>query len=188
MDERLNNFEIDENGTPWLDFGFDGSSHKFFRRISIYGGAAVALEVLNRFDLSARIAGSKMGFAGGEIVDNGQMAQSYRYMLCHGNKITYLVPNEREETKWVNPDGAIDWIFVDRSAGITSSLVKELKNFLSMSSRTRVAVYAAKDLTEADKELLTLAEMIFTDSQIVTFRPILKLTLLYVISPIRKFL
>lgn len=168
MDERLNNFEIDESGTPWLDFGFDGSSHQFFRRISIYGGAAVALEVLNRFDLSARIAGSKMGFAGGEIVDNGQKAQSYRYMLCHGNKITYLVPDEREETKWVNPDGAVDWIFIDRSAGITDGLVKELKNFLSMSSRTRVAVYAAKDLTDADKKLLEIADMIFADNDLPT--------------------
>lgn len=166
LDERLNNFEIDEAGTPWLDFGFDGSSHQFFRRISIYGGAAIALEVLNRFDLSARIAGSKMGFVGGEIVDNGQKPQSYRYMLCHGNKISYLVPNERTETKWANPDSAVDWIFVDRSAGITDELVGEIKKFLSMSSRTRVAVYAAKDLTDADKKLLGLANLIFADADL----------------------
>ena len=164
MDERQNNFETDEHGTPWLDFGFNGSSHKFFRRISIYGGAAVALEVLNRFEQQARIAGSKLGFAGGEIITNGQQAQTYRYMLCHGNKITYLVPNERTETKWVMPHGMVEWLFIDRSAGVTAELVKEIKNFLSMSQHTRVAFYAPKELTNADKELLAIANLVFVDS------------------------
>ena len=166
MDERLNNFEIDEHGTPWLDFGFDGSSHQFFRRSSIYGGAAIALEVLNRFDSQARIAGSKLGFAGGEIVANGQIAQCYRYMLCHGNKITYLVPNEQTETKWIMPRGMVDWLFVDRSAGVTDELVREIKNFLSMSQHTRVAVYAPKELTDADKSLIEIANVVFTDKEL----------------------
>ena len=166
MDERLNNFEIDEHGTPWLDFGFDGSSHKFFRRISIYGGAAIALEVLNRFDHSARIAGAKLGFASGEIVPNGQVANSYRYMLCHGNKITYLVPNERTETKWVVPRGMVEWLFIDRSTGVTDELVTEIRNFLSMSQHTRVAVFAPKDLKEADKRLIELASIVFTEDKL----------------------
>ena len=166
MDERLNNFETDEHGTPWLDFGFNGSSHKFFRRISIYGGAAIALEVLNRYELPTKIAGAKLGFAGGEIVSNGQHADEYRYMLCHGNKISYIVQNEREETKWVNPEDAVDWIYVDRTTGVTNDLVKELKNFLSMSSQTRVAVFAAKDLTDNDRKLLELANLIFAEEDL----------------------
>ena len=166
MDERLNNFEIDEHGTPWLDFGFDGSSHKFFRRVSIYGGATVAMEVLSRFDNQVKIDGSKMSFAGGEIVANGQAAHCYRYMLCHGNKITYLVPNERHETKWVMPRGMVEWLFIDRSAGVTDELVSEIKNFLSMSQHTRVAVYAPKDLKEADKRLIELASIVFTEEDI----------------------
>ena len=170
MDERLNNFEIDEHDTPWLDFGFNGSMHNFFRRISIYGGAAVSLEVLNRFDHQARIAGSKLGFAGGEIIVNGQVPQCYRYMLCHGNKISYLVPNERAETKWVMPRGMVDWIFVDRSAGITDELVHEIKNFLSMSQHTRVAVYAPHEPTEADKSLLNIADIIFTDDDLADLK------------------
>lgn len=166
MDERLNNFEIDEHGTPWLDFGFDGSSHKFFRRVSIYGGATVAMEVLSRFDNQVKIDGSKMSFAGGEIVANGQAAHCYRYMLCHGNKITYLVPNERHETKWVMPRGMVEWLFIDRSAGVTDELVSEIKNFLSMSQHTRVAVYAPKDLKEADKRLIEMASIVFTEEDI----------------------
>ena len=163
MDERLNNFEIDEHGTPWLDFGFDGSSHKFFRRISIFGGATIAMEVLNKFDNQAKVAGAKLGFSGGEIVSNGQTAHSYRYMLCHGNKITYLVPNERKETKWVMPRGMVEWLFIDKSAGVTDELVSEIKNFLSMSQHTRIAVYAPKDLKEADKRLIEMASIVFTE-------------------------
>ena len=163
MDERLNNFEIDEHGTPWLDFGFDGSSHKFFRRISIFGGASIAMEVLNKFDNQAKVAGTKLGFYGGEIVSNGQSAHSYRYMLCHGNKITYLVPNERKETKWTMPRGMVEWLFIDKSAGVTDELVTEIKNFLSMSQHTRIAVYAPKELKEADKRLIEMASIVFTE-------------------------
>ncbi|MBQ6393635.1 fructose-bisphosphate aldolase class I [Candidatus Saccharibacteria bacterium] len=166
LDERLNKFETDENGTPWLDLAFDGSTYNFFRRTSIYGGAAVSLEVLNRFGHDAHIAGARLGFVSGEVVPNGQVAAGYRYMLCHGNKISYLVQNTREETVWVNPTMAVDWIFIDRSAGITEELIKELKNFLSMSSHTRVAVYTPRNSTELDKRLLKMADMIFTDDEL----------------------
>lgn len=166
LDERQNNFEVDEKGTPWLDLGFDGSSHQFFRRNSIYGGAAVAMEVLNRFDLSAKIAGAKLGFVDGEIIPNGQAAGGYRYMLCYGNKITYLVPDSREDTKWVAPTESVDWIFVDRTAGITNELIKEINTFLSVSTHTRIAFYAPKDMTEADRALISMANIIFTDDDI----------------------
>ena len=175
MDERLNNFEIDAQDTPWLDIGFNGSSHQFFRRTSIYGGATVALEVLNRFDVQARIAGSKLGFVGGEIVTNGQEAHCYRYMLCHGNKIAYLVPNERSETKWVMPRGMVEWLFIDRSAGVNDELVSEIKNFLSMSQHTRVAFYAPRELKSADKSLAEIANMIFTDGDESTNEELSKL-------------
>lgn len=165
LDERLNKFETDENGTPWLDLAFNGSTHKFFRRSSIYGGAAVSLEVLCRFEHDAHIAGARLGFVGGEVVPNDQVAAGYRYMLCHGNKITYLAPNERENTVWVNPTDAIDWIYIDRSAGVTAQLVQELKNFLSMSAHTRVAFYAPKDMTDADRQLAGIADMIFVDGK-----------------------
>ncbi len=163
LDERLNNFEIDENNVPWLDLGFNGSTYNFFNRISIYGGAAVTLEVLNRMDHQARIAGSKLGFAGGEIIANGQLPQCYRYILCHGNKISYLCPNERAETKWAMPHGAVEWIYIDCSAGVTDELVSEIRNFMSMSQHTRLAVYLPHEPSEADKSLAGIASIVFTD-------------------------
>ena len=165
LDERLNNFEIDEQGTPWLDLAFNCSDYRFFRRSSIYGGAAVALEVMNRFKHEAHVAGARLGFVDGEIVPNEQLASSYRYILCRGNKIAYLTPMDRPETTWTNPTDAIDWIYIDRSAGVTKELIREIKNFLSMSSHTRVAAYVSAELSEAEKDLLGVANMLFVDGK-----------------------
>ena len=166
LDERRNKFELGEDGTPWLDLAFNGSTTKFFRRSSIYGGAAVALEVLNRFGQNARIAGSKLGFVDGEIVPNGQEAKGYRYMLCRGNRIAYLTSNDAENTEWVNPTELIDWIYFDRTTGVTDELIEGLKSFLSMSTHTRVAVYLPHDASEKHKQLLQFAEMVFTDGSL----------------------
>ncbi len=166
LDERLNNFEIDEQGTPWLDFAFNGSNYNFFRRSSIYGGAAIALEVMNRFGHDAHIAGARLGFVGGEVIPNDQIAAGYRYILCRGNKIAYLTSNDRKDTVWANPNEAIDWIYIDHSAGVTPELIREIKNFLSMSSHTRVAAYVSENLTEAEKPLLDIASMLFVDGKL----------------------
>ena len=68
LDEQQNKFETDEQGTPWLDLGFDGSSHKYIKKTSVYAGATVALEVLNRMGANAKISGSLAEFKNGEIV------------------------------------------------------------------------------------------------------------------------
>ena len=124
LDERRNHFEEDEQGIPWLDLKFDGkSAAKFFTRTAIFVGAAVAMEVMNRFEHSAKIAGARLGFVDGSVVDNAQEAQEYRYMLSRGNNITYLTGDEREKTLWVTPTDSVDWIYVDRSVGVTDDLV-----------------------------------------------------------------
>lgn len=164
LDERRNHFEEDEQGIPWLDLKFDGkSAAKFFTRTAIFGGAAVAMEVMNRFEHSAKISGARLGFVDGSVVDNAQEAQEYRYMLSRGNNITYLTGDEREKTIWVTPTDSVDWIYVDRSAGVTDDLVKNLRQFLSISSHTRVAVYVPRNPSDADKKLLAFASMIFVD-------------------------
>lgn len=163
LDERQNKFETDEHGTPWLDLGFNGSTHKFVKRTTVYAGATVALEVLNRMGANAKIAGSLAEFKNGEIVPSEQEIKTTRYILCKENKISYLVPESREDTEWFNPTDPVDWIFIDRSAKITPEFVKELKGFLSMSSHTRVVVYAPKDMSDADRELVEMANLVFSD-------------------------
>ena len=163
LDERQNKFETGEGGTPWLDLSFDGSSHPYIKETRVYAGATVALEVLNRMGIDAKIMGSLAEFKNGEIVPGEQEIKTTRYILSKENKITYLVPSLRENTPWVNPVDPVDWLFVDRSARITPDFVKGLKSFLSMSSHTRVVVYAPKDMTEADRELVEMANLVFSD-------------------------
>ena len=163
LDEQQNKFETDEHGTPWLDFGFDGSTHKFIKKTAVYAGATVALEVLNRMGINAKISGSLAEFRNGGIVPGEQEIKTTRYILCKENKISYLVPESREETEWVNPTDAVDWIFIDRSAKVTQELVKGLKGFLSMSGHTRLAVYAPKEMSDQDRELVEMANLVFSD-------------------------
>ncbi|MBQ6355380.1 fructose-bisphosphate aldolase class I [Candidatus Saccharibacteria bacterium] len=165
LDETKNNFEIDENGTPWLDLAFNGSTHNFFRRSSIYGGATVSLEVLNKFGHDAKVVGSRLQCENGEVSPNGQMPAGYRYILCHENKIAYFSPNEHEKTVWENPTEPIDWLFIDRSAGVTKDLLDNINSFLSMSSSTRVAMYARENMNEFDRELASRADLIFSEGE-----------------------
>ena len=163
LDEQKNQFETGEGGIPWLDLSFDGSSHPYIKETRVYAGATVALEVLSRMGANAKIMGSLAEFKGGEIVPGEQEIKTTRYILSKENKITYLVPSVRENTPWVNPVDPVDWIFVDRSAKITPDFIKGLKGFLSMSSHTRLVVYAPKDMTEADRELVEMANLVFSD-------------------------
>ena len=163
LDEQKNQFETGEGGIPWLDLSFDGSSHPYIKETRVYAGATVALEVLSRMGANAKIMGSLAEFKGGEIVPGEQEIKTTRYILSKENKISYLVPSTRETTPWVNPVDPVDWIFVDRSAKITSDFIKGLKGFLSMSSHTRLVVYAPKNMTEADRELVEMANLVFSD-------------------------
>ena len=43
LDNRVNKFEEDEHHIKWLDFAFNGSSHDYFSRVAIYGGASISL-------------------------------------------------------------------------------------------------------------------------------------------------
>ena len=62
LDNRQNKFETDQNDIKWLDFAFDGSTHRYYNRVSIFGGASISLEVLTRFGLNAEIANTAATF------------------------------------------------------------------------------------------------------------------------------
>ena len=59
LDERQNDFEVDERGINWLELGFNGDAHKFFHRTSVFGGAAVSLSVLNQLGVEGTILNSR---------------------------------------------------------------------------------------------------------------------------------
>lgn len=80
LDEQKNNFELDENGINWLELAFNGGAHSFFRRTSVYGGAAVSLAVLNQFGINASIMNSRTEMTAGEITWSDDPAD-YRYIF-----------------------------------------------------------------------------------------------------------
>ena len=128
LDERQNEFEQDEHGIDWLELGFNGGAHSFFRRTSVYGGAAVSLAVLSKLGIDAGILNSKSEIKSGEIIWANDPS-GYRYILSHKGGITYFVPSERKPTDWSMPSGRPEWILVDRSTVVSARLVDELKNF-----------------------------------------------------------
>lgn len=164
LDDRSNDFETDECNIDWLNLEFNGAAHNFFRRTSVYGGAAVSLSVLHRLGLNAEILNSRTEFVDGEVVwhDN---PDDYRYIFCHKDEITYFTPSSRKVTDWSMPSGTPEWILIDRSANISNRLVDELKNFLKFSPTTKLAVHAEKRTTPAGQKLMQMADILFLEDE-----------------------
>lgn len=164
LDERQNDFEMDENGISWLELGFNGMAHSFLKRTSVYGGAAVSLSVLSKLRIDAGILNSKTEFKPGDVLWSDDPAD-YRYIFCHKSGITYFVPSERKATDWSMPAGTPDWILVDRSTKVSMRLVDELKNFLKFSHGTKLAVHAEKRTTPAGQRLAEMADILFIEDE-----------------------
>ena len=164
LDNRQNDFEEDGTGISWLDLAFNGTSHNFFQRTSVYGGAAVSLAVLGRLGLDAQILNSKTEYKNGEISWQEDTVD-YRYILCHEGEITYFVPNTRRATNWGTPAGTPEWILVDRSTFVSPNLVTELKNFLKLSPNTKLAVHAEKHMSPAGQRLAEMADVLFVEDE-----------------------
>lgn len=170
LDDRQNDFETDERGIDWMNLGFNGEAHSFFRRTSVYGGAAVSLSVLDRLGVEATILNSKTEVREGEIVWADEAAD-YRYIFSHNGEITYFVPSSRKPTDWAMPaagarrGGEPEWILVDRSTNVSAKLVDELKNYLKFAPATKLAVHAEKHTTPAGQMLAEMADVLFLESE-----------------------
>lgn len=164
LDSRHNDFETDAQGIDWLNLGFNGAAHSFFRRTSVYGGAAVSLSVLTRLGLSAEILNSKTEIEDGEITWADE-PDDYRYIFCHSDEITYFVPSNRKVTDWSMPADNPEWILVDRSTNVSAKLVDEIKNFLKFSPTTKLAVHAEKYSTPAGQKLNKMADILFVEDE-----------------------
>lgn len=164
LDERQNNFEQDERGIDWLDLSFNGAEHRFFRRTSVYGGAAVTLSVLGRLGINSQIMGSNAEYKNGEIIWQGDPA-GYCYIFCHHGEITYFVPSERKATDWQMPKDIPEWILVDRSTFISERLVDEIKNFRKFSPTTKLAVHAERDKSPLGQRLAEMADLLFIEEE-----------------------
>ncbi len=164
LDERQNDFETDERGISWLELGFNGAAHSFFKRTSVFGGAAVSLATLHNLGVDAAILNSKTEMKAGDITWSDDPAD-YRYIFSHKGGITYFVPSSRKATDWAMPKGTPEWILIDRSTNVSERLVDELKNFLKFSGGTKLAVHVAKHQTPVDQRLAEMADILFVEDE-----------------------
>ncbi len=164
LDERQNDFEVDEHGIGWLELGFNGAAHSFFKRTSVFGGAAVSLSTLHNLGVDAAILNSKTEMKSGDITWSDDPAD-YRYIFSHKGGITYFVPSGRKATDWAMPKGTPEWILIDRSTNVSERLVDELKNFLKFSNGTKLAVHVAKQQTPTDQRLAKMADILFVEDE-----------------------
>lgn len=164
LDDRSNDFETDARGISWLELGFNGAEHTFFRRTSAFGGAAVSLATLHALGIEAAILNSATEVKAGEISWSNDPS-GYRYIFCHHDQITYFVPSSRRATDWSMPKGTPEWLLVDRSTTVTPRLVEEIKNFLKFADGTKLAVHMAKDMPPYAQQLADMADLLFLEEE-----------------------
>ncbi|MBR5436975.1 MAG: hypothetical protein IK120_08975, partial [Muribaculaceae bacterium] len=174
LDNRLNKFEEDDKHVKWLDFSFDGSSHDYYSRVAIYGGASISLEVLSRFGLEAEISGAPAVFLDGQFVAKDSTTV-YRYILCQDDNVSYIRPSQRHETTWKIPKGdSPEWIYLDRSANISPQLVREILDYIDIEPNCKIALFIGDNANQHAnhiRELAKHAAFIITDAKLVEQYP-----------------
>ena len=163
LDSRTENFEHDQNDVKWLDLAFNASEHHFFNRSSNLGGAAVSLEVLSKLGLTATVNGSDLQYAEDGLISS-QPAEAYRYILLADDKPCYFVPTNRKITTITTPTDAYDYLYIDRSAKLSSKEVSQINAYLDISPHTKLILYlpTTEDLTL--NSLLSRANLVFLEN------------------------
>ncbi len=140
MDNRLNEFEVDQNKVSWLDISFNNSSHHFYSRFSVYGGASISLEVFSRFGIDAQIASTPASFLDGQFITK-DTDTDYRYILCKDDDAAYLAPSTKRDSKWEEPEEKPEWIYIDRSARLNPQISEKILAYLNANPDIKLALF-----------------------------------------------
>ena len=140
LDSRSEQFEQDKNGDLWLDFGFNASQHHYFSRMSSFGGAAITLEVLQKMGFSASVADTNFRYEDGGPVMDGPTG-TYRYILTADNGVSYIVPVDESKTNFTTPSEPVDYLYIDRSARLTPTVVDKIVAYLDYYKKTKLVLY-----------------------------------------------
>ena len=159
LDSSKNKFETDDNQTKWLDLSFDASSNYFFSRNSSLGGAAVSLEVFEKMGIEAKISGSNLKLADGELVYTDHSAETHRYILISDSKASYLVPSKSKLTDFTPPAEAVDYLYIDRSASLSPNAIKKINAYLDLSKKTKLILYISPSNVFDLKPLLNRGDL-----------------------------
>lgn len=164
LDDRAEKFETDSEKVKWLNLSFNSSEHRFFRRNASYGGAAISLEVLSKMGVNAQISGSHANYNNDGFGIGESSAALYRYILVSDEQATYFAPSYEIESVFTEPTELVDYIFIDRSANISTTTAMKILIFLKKHPETKLALYLRKNLRgQAEKELSKHADLIFTE-------------------------
>ena len=140
LDSRTEKFELDKNGTKWLDLSFDASEHHFFSQNTSFGGAAVTLEVLTKLGLQATINHSDLRFTpDGPTLTTP--VESSRYILISDGGISYLAPSKFQTTTFDPPTEPYDYLYLDRSAKLDHASTQKIQAYLDISPSTKLVLY-----------------------------------------------
>lgn len=163
LDNRNPDFETDKNGTSWLNLSFNASEHFFFNRNASLGGAAVTLEVFEKLGLKAKISGSNLDISP-DGPNDYQTTESYRYILLSDENVAYLAPTNRHTTSFDTPDDFYDFIYIDRSANLTSNAISKILSYLDISHNTKLVLYLDDANDTVLSPLINQASLIFLES------------------------
>lgn len=164
LDSRTEKFETDKNHTKWLNLAFDAEEHFFFNRDSSFGGAAVTLEVLSRLGLKTVITSSDLKMTPDGLTTN-QSIKTYRYILITDGNPCYIAPSNHELTNFSTPDDFYDYIYIDRSAKLSSTTVNKISSYLDLSKNTKLIVYL-KDQNDPNlNQIVSEADLVFYENE-----------------------
>lgn len=157
LSEKEDTFEKDDNGVDWLNLGFDGEGHAFYHQHNVFGGAAISLEVLEKFNLDAKISG----------INNGRfLAQENRFILSTNSGAAYFVQEKKNRSLIEQPATDTKMIFIDRSVTFTDDFARKVLEMLEKYPKMILVVYAPKIITEPILNVLEKANLIFADKDL----------------------
>lgn len=168
LDPRLNPFEFDEVGTPWLDLQFDERDYPYFQQTPVLGGAAVTLEALQQLGCSATLASGELAWRDGRVQKQRDAKLPTRFILCRNQRVAYLSPRERRVSAWRAPSVPVDWVLVDRSAELDEALVVQIQRFLGLANHTQLAVHLRPSAGPLAYQLAQMAQLVFVEDAATT--------------------
>lgn len=163
LDDRTENFELDKHNIKWLNLEFNASEHHFFSREPSLGGAAVTLEVLSKLNLPTIISDSDLKLTPDGLITN-QPAKTHRYILVTNGKVSYFTPTNYTTTTFATPGDSYDYLYIDRSAKLTSETTHLIQNYLSISQHTKLVIYLRTLNDPYFNQLLPQADLVFYEN------------------------
>lgn len=164
LDSRTEAFEVDGHGTKWLDFAFNGSEHRFFSRMSNFGGAAISLQVLEKMGLSVKISASDLKMTE-SAPEKPTPADSYRYILTSDDHISYLTETAPRSARFEPSEVAPEYLYIDRSAYLDEKTVEAIKSYLEANLNTALVIYLKNDRNPYLNSLLPQANLVFVEKK-----------------------